>query len=99
MSKKRKQTQNRRKAKKAKEARREADCQRVVEIIAPQHPVNNVTEPIGPLFLHFEGIRYSRHKNPMSNLLLTKDYLQKNPKISSNNIYASILINMMMMMK
>ena len=32
----------------------------VVEIIAPQHPVNDArndgAEPIGPLFLHFEGI-------------------------------------------
>ena len=53
MSKKRKQKQNRRKAKKAKDQRA---CQRVVEIIAPQHPVNDGTEPIGPLFLHFEGI-------------------------------------------
>ena len=44
------------KAQKAKEARREANCQIVVEIIAPQHPVNDGTEPIGPLFLHFEGI-------------------------------------------
>ena len=57
MSKKRKKTkQNRMKAEKAKEARREANCQRFVEIIAPQHPVNDGTEPIGPWFLHFEGI-------------------------------------------
>ena len=55
MSKKRKQKQNRRKAKKAKEARREANCERVVDIIAPQHPVNDGTAPIGQLFLHFEG--------------------------------------------
>ena len=46
MDKTRKQKQNRRKAKKAKEARREATCQRVVEIIAPQHPVNDGTDPI-----------------------------------------------------
>ena len=56
MSKKRKQKQNRRKAKKAKEGRREANSQRFIEIIAPQHPENDGTEPIGPLILHFEGI-------------------------------------------
>ena len=56
MSKKGNKNKTEEKPKKVKEAKREANCQRVVEIIAPQHPVNDGTEPIGTLFLHFEGI-------------------------------------------
>ena len=33
----------------------ENNCKRVIETIAPQHQ-SHVTEPIGPLFLHYEGI-------------------------------------------
>jgi len=55
-SKKRKQKQNKRKAKKARATRMEANCKRVVETIAPQQESHDVTEPIGPLSLHYEGI-------------------------------------------
>ena len=34
----------------------EANCKRVIEIIAPQQDSLDVTEPIGPLSLHNEGI-------------------------------------------
>ena len=34
----------------------EANCKRVVETIAPQQESHDVTEPIGPLSLHYEGI-------------------------------------------
>ena len=34
----------------------EANCKRVVETIAPQQQSHDVTEPIGPLSLHYEGI-------------------------------------------
>ena len=55
-SKKRKQKQNKRKAKKARATRMEANCKRVIETIAPQQESHDVTEPIGPLSLHYEGI-------------------------------------------
>ena len=35
----------------------EANCKRVIETIAPQQGSYDVTEPIGPLSLHYEGIR------------------------------------------
>ena len=34
----------------------EANCKRVIKTIAPQHESHDVTEPIGPLSLHYEGI-------------------------------------------
>ena len=34
----------------------EANCKRVIEIIAPEQDSLDVTEPIGPLSLHYEGI-------------------------------------------
>ena len=34
----------------------EANCQRLIETIAPQQESHDVTEPIGPLFLHYQGI-------------------------------------------
>ena len=34
----------------------EANCKRVIETIAPQQESHDVTEPIGPLSLHYEGI-------------------------------------------
>ena len=55
-SKKRKQKQNKRKAKKAWATRMEANCKRVVETIAPPQESHDVREPIGPLSLHYEGI-------------------------------------------
>ena len=36
--------------------RMEANCKRVIETIAPQQESHDVTEPIGPLSLHYEGI-------------------------------------------
>ena len=73
ISKKRKQKQNKRKARKAKEVRREANCQRVVEIIAPQHVMNDSSEPISALFLHFEGIsRLSKAHKPYVQLAFDK---------------------------
>ena len=54
--KKRKEKQNKRKAKKARAKRMEANCKRLIETIAPQQESHNATEPIGPLFLHYQGI-------------------------------------------
>ena len=34
----------------------EANCEKVIDTIAPQQESHNVTEPIGPLSLHYEGI-------------------------------------------
>ena len=34
----------------------EANCKKVIETIAPQQEWHNVTEPIGPLSLHYDGI-------------------------------------------
>ena len=34
----------------------EANCKKVIETIAPQQESHDVTEPIGPLSLHCEGI-------------------------------------------
>ena len=36
----------------------EANCKRVIETIAPQQELHDVTEPIGPLSLHYEGISW-----------------------------------------
>ena len=55
-SKKRKQKQIKRKAKKARAKRMEVNCKRVIETIAPQQESHDVTESIGPLSLHSEGI-------------------------------------------
>ena len=52
--KKRKEKQNKRKAKKARAKRMEANCKRLIETIAPQQESRNATEPIGPLFLHYQ---------------------------------------------
>ena len=45
-----------RKTKKARTKRMEVNCKRVIETIAPQQEWHDVTEPIGPLSLHYEGI-------------------------------------------
>ena len=34
----------------------EVNCKRVIETIAPQQESHDVTEPIGPLSLHYEGL-------------------------------------------
>ena len=34
----------------------EADCKRVIETITPKQESHDVTEPIGPLSLHYEGL-------------------------------------------
>ena len=44
------------KQKKARAKRTEANCKKVIETIAPQQESHNVTEPIGPLSLYYEGI-------------------------------------------
>ena len=54
--KKRKQKQNKTKAKKARTKRMEVNCKKVIETTAPQQEWHYVTEPIGPLSLHYEGI-------------------------------------------
>ena len=44
------------KQKRGRATRMEANCKRVIETIAPQQESHDVTEPIGPLSLHYEGI-------------------------------------------
>ena len=44
------------KQKKARAKRMEVNCKNVIETIAPQQESHDVTEPIGPLSLHYEGI-------------------------------------------
>ena len=47
---------NKRKVRKARAKRMEADCKRVIETIASHQESHDVTEPIGPLSLHYEGL-------------------------------------------
>ena len=47
---------NKRKVRKARAKRMEADCKRVIETIASYQESHDVTEPIGPLSLHYEGL-------------------------------------------
>ena len=49
-------SERKRKARKARAKRMEANCKRVIETIAPQQESHDVTEPISPLSLHYEGI-------------------------------------------
>ena len=44
------------KQRKLRGTRMEANCKRVIKTIAPQQESHDVTEPIGPLSLHYEGI-------------------------------------------
>ena len=44
------------KAKIARAKTMEADCKRVFEAIAPQQESHDLTEPIGSLSLHYEGL-------------------------------------------
>ena len=89
-SKKRKQKQNKRKAKKAWATRMEANCKRVVETIAPPQESHDVREPIGPLSLHYEGISgLLKNKGRIFNMPLKRDCSPKNHRTLSSNIYAS----------
>ena len=71
----------------------EVNCKRVIETIAPQQESHDVTEPIGPLFLHYEGISGLDPQNTkaiiISNTSLRRDYSPVNNRKLSSNIYAS----------
>ena len=88
--KKRKQKQNKRKAKKARAKRVEANYKRVIETIAPQQESHDVTEPISPLFLHYEGIsRLLKTQRPYIQYAFEKGCSLMNHRTLSSNIYAS----------
>ena len=53
----------------------EVNCKRVIETIAPQQESHDVTEPIGPLSLHYEGIsELLKDKGHISNTPLRRDF-------------------------
>ena len=64
------------------------------ELMKPLHLSKSrmmlVTEPIGPLSLHYEGISVSsKHKGHISNMPLRRDCSPMNHRTLSSNIYAS----------
>ena len=64
------------------------------ELLKPLHLSKSrmmlVTEPIGPLSLHYEGISVSsKHKGHISNMRLRTDCSPMNHRTLSSNIYAS----------
>ena len=70
---------NKRKVRKARAKRMEADCKRVIETIASHQESHDVTEPIGPS---------SKHKGHISNMPLRRDCSAMNHRTLSSNIYA-----------
>ena len=67
----------------------EADCKRVIETIASHQKSHDVTEPIGPLSLHYEGLSgLPKHKGHISNMPLRRDCSPMNHRTLSSNIYA-----------
>ena len=78
------------KQKKARAKRMEANCEKVIETIAPQQESHNVTEPIGPLSLHYEGIsRLLKKQRPYIQYIFEKGCSPMNNRKLSSNIYAS----------
>ena len=76
----------------------EANCKRVVETIAPQQESHDVTEPIGPLSFHYEGISgLLKTQRPYIQYAFEKGLFTKETKNNpffnyrtlSSNIYAS----------
>ena len=87
---KRKQKQKERKAKKARAKRMEANCKKVIETIAPHQVSHNVTEPIGPLSLHYEGISgLLKTQRPYTQYIFEKGCSPMNNRKLSSNIQAS----------
>ena len=71
----------------------EANCKKVIETIAPQQESFNVTQPIGPLSIHYDGmsgllktqrpyIQYAFEKGLFTNESqeIIKQYLRLNEK-------------------
>ena len=67
----------------------EAKYKRVIETVAPQQESHDVTEPIGPLFVHYEGIsKLLKTQRPYIQYAFEKGCSPMNHRTSSN-IYAS----------
>ena len=67
-----------------------ANCKKNVETIASQQKSHDVTDPIGQLPLHYEGISgLLKHKGHISNMPMKRDCSPKNQTTLSSNIYAS----------
>ena len=78
------------KQKKARAKRMEANCKKVIETIAPQQEWHNVTEPIGPLSLHYEGISgLLKTRRPYTQYIFEKGCSPMNNRKLSSNIQAS----------
>ena len=68
----------------------EANCKKVIETIAPQQESHNVTEPIGPLSFHYEGISgLLKTQRPDTQYAFEKGCLPMNNKKLSSNIQSS----------
>ena len=69
----------------------EANCKKVIETIAPQQESHDVTEPIGPLSLHCEGISgLLKIQRPHIEYAFEKGCSPMNNRKLSSNIQASI---------
>ena len=78
------------KQKKARAKRMEANCKKVIETIAPQQESHNITEPLGPLSLHYEGISgLVKTQRPYIQYAFEKGCSPMNNKKLSSNIQAS----------
>ena len=78
----------------------EANCKRLLETIARQQESHDVTEPIGPLFLHYQGISgLLKTQRPYIQYAFEKGCSPMNNRKLSSNIYASTEMKIMMMMK
>ena len=67
----------------------EANCKKVIETIAPQQESHNVTESIGPLSLHYEGISGLKTQRPYTQYAFEEGCSPMNNRKLSSNIQAS----------
>ena len=68
----------------------EPNCKKVIETITPQQESHNVTEPIGPLSLHYEGLSgLVKTQRPYIQYIFEKGCSPMNHRKLSSNIQAS----------
>ena len=78
----------------------EANCKRVIETIAPQQESHDVTEPIGPLSLHYEGISWLlKTQRPYIQYAFEKGLFTNESQDIIKQYLISTKIKIMMMMK
>ena len=65
-------------------------AKKIIETIAPQQESHDATEPIGPLFLHYQGISgLLKTQRPYIQYAFEKGCSPMNHRTLSSNIYAS----------